>query len=412
MKIDQMKIKECRACNNPIEEFMTFGQMPIANDFMKEKKDNEYFFEMAPAFCNKCFTFQLVEQPEADMMFHEDYAFFSRQSKFMQIHFKEYANWVLSNYSQGDNDFIVELGSNDGIMLENFANKGIKHLGVEPSQNVAMVAQEHGVNTEVSFFGYQTSKQIIENYGNASAILAANVMCHIPDLNDIAKGAYNLLNEKGVLIFEDPYLGDMLEKVSYDQIYDEHVYIFSAISVQNIFGSHGFELINLMPQTTHGGSMRYVFAKKGQRDIQPIVNEIIENEISNGFDKESTYIKFKENCELSKKRFRDILIKAKDSNKTVAGYGATSKSTTILNYCNVGPELIDFISDTTPIKQNTLTPGKHIPVLSYEYFKENIPDVIILFAWNHANEIIQKEKDEIDKNVEWITHLPFFELKL
>ena len=126
--------------------------------------------------------------------------------------FKEYANWVLSNYSQGDNDFIVELGSNDGIMLENFANKGIKHLGVEPSQNVAMVAQEHGVNTEVSFFGYQTSKQIIENYGNASAILAANVMCHIPDLNDIAKGAYNLLNEKGVLIFEDHILVTCLKK--------------------------------------------------------------------------------------------------------------------------------------------------------------------------------------------------------
>lgn len=412
MKINNLKIDKCRACGNPVKEFMTFGKMPIANGFLQNREDKEYFFEMSPAFCSQCFTFQLVEQPDAKLMFHEDYAFFSRQSKFMQIHFKEYAEWVMKNYSQGEDDFVIELGSNDGIMLENFAKKNIKHLGVEPSKNVALVARDHGVNTEIKFFGHETSNEILQKYGQASAILAANVMCHIPDLNDIAKGAYNLLNDKGVLIFEDPYLGDMLEKVSYDQIYDEHVYIFSAISVQKIFGRHGFELINLMRQETHGGSMRYVFAKKGMRPIESIVENIVKNEFKNQYDKESTYLKFKENCELSKRRFKEILTDAKSKNKSVAGYGATSKSTTILNYCDVGPELIDFISDTTPIKQNTFSPGKHIPVLSYEYFKNNIPDVIVLFAWNHANEIIIKEKDEIDKDIEWVTHLPFFELNI
>ena len=237
-------------------------------------------------------------------------------------------------------------------------------------------------------------------------------MRHLPDLNDIAKGAYNLLNNSGVLIFEDPYLGSMLEKVSYDQIYDEHVYIFSAISVSNIFGAHGFELINLQFQETHGGSMRYVFAKKGQREIQPVVKKIIEEEYRNKFDDEVTFMKFKEDCEKSKSRLINILEDAKKSGKSVAGYGATSKSTTILNYCGIGPDLIDFISDTTPIKQNKVTPGMHIPVKSYEYFKDNVPDIIILFAWNHANEIIQKEKNIIDKDVEWITHLPYFELKI
>ncbi|MEL0208907.1 MAG: methyltransferase C-terminal domain-containing protein [Gammaproteobacteria bacterium] len=182
--------------------------------------------------------------------------------------------------------------------------------------------------------------------------------------------------------------------------------------VQNIFVSHGFEFIFLAPQSTHGGSMRYVFAKKGAREVQPIVDKIIQKEISLKFHMHETFIKFKENCELSKERFNKILKDAKNKGKTVAGYGATSKSTTILNYCNVGPNEIDFISDTTPIKQNTFTPGTHIPVLSYEYFKENVPEVIILFAWNHANEIIQKEKDGISKDVEWITHLPFFELEI
>ena len=407
-----MKVDKCRVCNEGIGEFMTYGQMPIANGFLKEKIDNEYYFEMSPAFCSSCYSFQLVDQPDAEQMFHDEYAFFSRQSKFMQIHFKSYADWVNENYSQAENDFVVEIGSNDGIMLENFSKNNIKHLGVDPSANVVEVAKSFGVNSQVSFFGLESSEQIRNDYGEASAIISANVMCHLPDLNDIAKGAFNLLNEKGVLIFEDPYLGSMLEKVSYDQIYDEHVYIFSAISVQNIFGRHGFELINLLPQETHGGSMRYVFAKKGARKIQPIVNEIIENELNNNFDKQETYDKFRENCELSKSRLLKILTDAKENGKTVAGYGATSKSTTILNYCGVGPDLIDFISDTTPIKQNTLTPGMHIPVKSYEYFKENIPDVIILFAWNHAKEIIEKEKDSIDKDVEWITHLPFFEVEI
>ena len=407
-----MKADKCRICDEEIREFMTYGDMPIANGFLKEEIGNEYYFEMSPAFCSSCYSFQLVDQPDAGQMFHDEYAFFSRQSKFMQIHFKSYAEWVHENYSQAENDFIVEIGSNDGIMLENFSKNNIKHLGVDPSANVVEVAKSFGVNSQVSFFGNESSKQIRNDFGEASAIISANVMCHLPDLNDIAKGAYNLLNEKGVLIFEDPYLGSMLEKVSYDQIYDEHVYIFSAISVQNIFGSHGFELINLLPQETHGGSMRYVFAKKGARKIQPIVNKIVQNELNNNFDKKETYDKFRENCELSKSRLLKILTDAKENGKSVAGYGATSKSTTILNYCGIGPDLIGFISDTTPIKQNTLTPGMHIPVKSYEYFKENIPDVIILFAWNHAKEIIEKEKGFIDKDVEWITHLPFFEVEI
>lgn len=408
------RIDKCRCCGFPIKESMTFGQMPIANAFISPSASyDEYFFEMSTAFCTNCNTYQLLQQPDPEMMFHENYAFYSRQSKFMQIHFKEYAQWVMDNYIDNEQEsFVVEIGSNDGIMLENFAKKDIKHLGVDPSSNVVSEALNHGVNSIVGFFGYEFSNEIKNNYGTADAIIAANVMCHLPDLTDIAKGAYNLLNDSGVLIFEDPYLGSMIEKVSYDQIYDEHVYIFSAISVSNIFGAHGFELINLQFQETHGGSMRYVFAKKGQREIQSIVKKIIEEERRNKFDDEVTFIKFKEDCEKSKSRLINILEDAKKSGKSVAGYGATSKSTTILNYCGIGPDLIDFISDTTPIKQNKVTPGTHIPVKSYEYFKDNVPDIIILFAWNHANEIIQKEKNVIDKSVEWITHLPYFELKI
>ena len=408
------RVDKCRCCGISIKESMTFGQMPIANAFIPPSESyNEYFFEMSTAFCSNCCTYQLLEQPDAEMMFHENYAFYSRQSKFMQIHFKSYAEWVIDNYlDDPDHSFVVEIGSNDGIMLENFATKNIKHLGVDPSANVVAEAIKHGVQSIVSFFGLSSSQNIKSEYGNADAIISANVMCHLPDLNDIAKGAFNLLNDKGVLIFEDPYLGSMFDKVSYDQIYDEHVYIFSALSASNIFERHGFELINLAPQETHGGSMRYVFAKKGARTVEPIVEEILSSELNKGFNLEKTYIQFKENCEKSKSRLLKILQDAKNAGKSVAGYGATSKSTTILNYCGIGPDLISYISDTTPIKQNTVTPGTHIPVQSYEYFKDNIPDVIILFAWNHANEIIEKEKNSINGSVEWITHLPDFDLKI
>ena len=204
---------KCRICTNSIEPFIFFGKMPIANGFLIENDfQNEFYFDMNTAFCEKCFTVQLEHQPNPDMMFHENYAFFSRQSKKMKDHFKEYADWVFKNYLIGKNDpFVIEIGSNDGILLENFSKKNIRHLGIEPSANVGNEARKHGVNTETRFFNTDTAKHILNKYGSADVILAANVMCHIPDLKNIAEAASNVLNKNGLLIFEDPYLGDMIE---------------------------------------------------------------------------------------------------------------------------------------------------------------------------------------------------------
>lgn len=398
---------KCRICGNEIFPFMTYGRMPVANGFITPSEfESEYFFELKPAFCGQCLTFQIEEQPEPDVMFHDHYAFFSRTSKFMQVHFKEYATWVADAYLTGNNPFVVELGSNDGIMLENFAKRSIRHLGVEPSANVAEVARQYGVNTVVKFFGPVTASEIVDEYGQADALIAANVMCHIPDMNGIAEGASRLLSEKGVLIFEDPYLGAMIEKTSYDQIYDEHVFIFSALSVANIFGAHGFELIDLLPQHTHGGSMRYVLARKGARAISPAVASIIDAEKAAGLHLPETYEEFRKNCEKSKAALVRILKEEKAAGRRVVGYGATSKSTTILNYCGIGPDLIEFISDTTPIKQNKLTPGTHIPVRSYDAFTANPPDTALLFAWNHQKEIMEKEKEFSAKGGRWIIPVP------
>jgi len=397
---------KCRICCNHIEIFISFGQMPIANGFLLEKDfKNEYFFELAAAFCEKCFTVQLKNQPKPKLMFHKNYAFFSKSSKYMQSHFQKYAEWVGKNYLTGKKPFVVELGSNDGILLENFSKKKIAHLGIEPSSNVAKIARKNGVNTEVNFFDLRIAKNIVNKYGNADAILAANVICHIPNLNEISKAVQLLLKKDGVFIFEDPYIGDIIKKVSYDQFYDEHVFFFSALSVQNIFKNSDFELIDILPQETHGGSMRYVLCKKGIRKISHNVLKMIQREKKLGLNKKSTFNKFRRNCELSKKRIQIMLKDFKKKEKKVVGYGATSKSTTILNYCKIGPDLIHFISDTTPIKQNKFTPGMHIPVKPYNEFIKYNPDIAFLFAWNHKKEIENKEKLFIKKGGRFVSHI-------
>jgi len=386
---------------------MSFGEMPIANGFLTpDQFKDEYFFELKPVFCEQCYSFQIEEQPAPELMFHDQYAFFSRTSTSMKHHFKSYADWVCDHHLKGDDIFVVEIGCNDGIMLENFANLGVKHLGIEPSANVAEEANKYGINSLVRFFSPETATFIVTEYGQADALLAANVMCHIPDLNGIAKGADILLKQNGVLIFEDPYLGAMLEKTSYDQIYDEHVFIFSALSVSNIFAPYGFELIDLLPQETHGGSMRYVLARKGERKINISVDFIKNQEKSAGLHLPETYEQFRYACEASKERLVRLLTEEKKVGRRVVGYGATSKSTTILNYCGIGPELIEFISDTTPIKQNKLTPGMHIPVKPYSAFSENYPETALMLAWNHQKEILAKEDEFSKRGGKWISPIP------
>ncbi len=403
---------DCRICGAPIAPFMSFGQMPIANGFlMPEQFDDEYFFELAPAFCDSCHMVQIVEQPDPEAMFHENYAFFSRTSKFMQAHFAAFAKQVRNTYlGETADPFVVELGSNDGIMLQNFADAGIRHLGIEPSANVAAVAREHGVETICEFFNAALAERLVSERTKADAVLSANVMCHIPDLNSVASGIAALLKPTGVLVFEDPYLGDVVEKTSYDQIYDEHVFVFSATSVANAFAPHGLELINVEPQITHGGSMRYTLAPKGQRAATPAVADCLTREAALGLGTAATFEQFRDNCETSRAALRRVLDELRDAGERVAGYGATSKSTTVMNYCGIGPDHIAFISDTTPAKQGKFTPGTHIPVKPYNAFVEDYPSHAVLFAWNHKAEIFAKEDGFRSAGGKWIEFVPRVEI--
>lgn len=398
---------KCLICENKYQPFVDFGAMPIANAFAtKEKAENEYTFPMKVGFCGSCNMVQLVEQPDREQMFHENYAFFSSTSNYMQKHFKNFADSVVELQNLDKNSFVVEIGSNDGIMLQNFVNNNIPSLGVEPSKNVAQIARDKGIEVITQFFDQPLAKKITKDHKKADAILSANVMCHIPYMHSIYDGVKALLKEDGLFIFEDPYLGEVIEKTSFDQIYDEHVFLFSALSISHLANMHDLELINVEPQITHGGSMRYTLAHKGVKVVSQNVTDLITKEKRLGLDNKDAYIGFTDSVNKIREDLIALLTKLKKEEKKVVAYGATSKSTTVTNYFGITPELVECIYDTTPIKQNKLSPGAHIPVLPYEQFQESNPDYVLLFAWNHATEIMKKESEYMGSDRHWITYIP------
>jgi methylation protein EvaC len=397
----------CLICNSAIEPFMSFGQMPIANGFLSlDQFADEYFFELRVGFCPRCNMVQLAEQPDRESMFNETYAFFSSTSTRMAVHFEDFSRWIKSNYLESADPLVVEIGSNDGIMLRHFAEIGIRHLGIEPSANVAQIAREKGINTVIEFFDENLARRIVSEHGQADVFLGANVMCHIPYLHSVAEGIKILLKPQGILAFEDPYLGDIVEKTSYDQIYDEHVFYFSVTSVSYLFEQHGLEVIDVHPQNVHGGSMRYVLAHKGAYPISDAVTAQRAKEITLRLDQPNTYELFRRNVEHSRDALMQVLRRLKQQGKRVVGYAATSKSTTVTNYCGITTDLVEYISDTTPIKQGKYSPGAHLPVRPYEDFKANFPDYALLFGWNHGEEIMAKEQAFQAAGGKWIVYVP------
>lgn len=400
-------MNKCLICNNNFNPFVDFGNMPIANAFSTKKElEDEYFFSMKVGFCKNCNMVQLLDQPDREKMFHDNYAFFSSTSNYMISHFQKFANSVTKLQSLDQKSFVVEIGSNDGIMLQNFVSDKIPCLGIEPSKNVAEVSRKKGIEVITDFFDESLANSISKNYQKADAILSANVMCHIPYMHSIYEGVKTLLNNEGVFIFEDPYLGEVIEKKSFDQIYDEHVFLFSALSISYIAKMHDLELVNVEPQITHGGSMRYTIAHKGAKKISQNVIDLINREREIGLDKNHAYLNFTDSVNKIKKDLIELLKNLKKNGKKVVAYGATSKSTTVTNYFGITPDLVECIYDTTPIKQNKYSPGAHIPVLPYEQFRDSNPDYVLLFAWNHAEEIMKKEIDYMQEQRHWITYIP------
>ena len=391
---------KCKITNEPITPFMSFGKMPIANGFI-EKKDfsKEFFFEMEVGFNEELSLFQLNDHPKPEKMFNKDYPFFTGSSEYMKKHFSKYAKFVEKYLNS--NSKIIEIGSNDGTFLKNFLKTNNQIIGFEPSKSVADVAIKNNVPTLNEFFNVSSAKNLKDFKGKTDLICASNVICHVPDLNNLITAVDHLLKKNGTFVFEEPYLGSMFEKTTYDQIYDEHIFMFSASSVSKIFEKFGFYLTDVIPQNTHGGSMRYIVSREKDKNNKNL-SKVLTYEIENKIDQIESCIQFKKNCETSKENIINKIKKFKQIGKSICGYAATSKSTTILNYCNIGTDYIDYICDTTKEKIGKFSPGTHIPIKDMEYFRNNMRDCIYLFAWNHKDEIFNKEKSF---KGEWFSHV-------
>lgn len=390
-----------------VEEKFDFGDQPVSNAFLLADaiRDEETFW-LAVGLCTSCGMVQLMEEVPRSRMFHENYPYRSCGSAVMRKHFERAALYLMEIELTRPDDLIVEIGCNDGVMLKAIADAGVRHLGVDASAGAVEVAMEKGVRARVDFFEELTAAQIREEHGPAKVIFSANTFSHIAYAGSVLSGVDRLLADDGVFVFEDRYLGDIVERNYVDQIYDEHFYLFSIRSVTAMAESFGFELVDAERLPVHGGSMRYKLARPGRRRPAAGLRDLLEQEDALGLTEPETFERFGANVRRIRADLVALLRELSAQGKTVVGYGATAKSATVTNYCGIGPALISSVFDTTPEKQGRLTPGSHIPVRAAEEFANPYPDYALLFAWNHADEIMAKERRFHDSGGRWILYVP------
>jgi methylation protein EvaC len=401
----------CHFCKYPCTPINDFGPMPIANGFYPAFVDNSFRFQLGTMFCNTCKLFQLIEQPTRELMFNEDYPFFTGLSKNMTNHFKDFAlKDIAPLISNIANPLIVEIGSNDGTLLQFFSELGLNCLGVDPSESAVLKARSQGFNVMCDFFTQEKALEIKRNHSNADVIIAANVICHVPDLRDLFLGVKELLTDDGLFVFEEPYLLDMILKDSFDQIYDEHNFIFSVMAISSICRDLDLKLIKVMHQQTHGGSMRYYVTKNLNKPIDDSVQKFIEKEFESGLHELNSFHDFNLRCINKRNALVKFIRDLKKNNCVIGGYGATSKSVTILNYCGLTKNDIDYIGDSTELKIGCVMPGTNIPIISIDEIRKSQPDFVILFAWNHESEVLTKEREFLNKTSKWIRFTPSIEI--
>lgn len=400
-------MSNCRVCAGPLTEFLDLGTQPISDAFPRpDETDGEFFFRLAVGRCGSCTMVQLMEEVPRERMFHRDYPYRSSGSAVMREHFENTARRLLATEATGPDPFVVEIGCNDGAMLATVGEAGVRHLGVDPSQGVADEARAKGARVRTAFFEESTALDIATAEGRADVVYAANTLCHIPYLDSVFRGLDALLKPDGVFVFEDPYLGEIVERTSFDQIYDEHFYFFTARSVRNMARHHGFELVDVLRLPVHGGEVRYTLARLGTRVPRPAVAELLAEEESRSLADPATLERFAADVRRTRDELVALLTGLRAEGRRVVAYGATAKSATIANYCGIGPELVSSVYDTTPAKQGRLTPGSHIPVHPSEAFREPYPDYALLFAWNHAEEVMSKEQEFRAGGGKWILYTP------
>ena len=388
---------KCRICGSEnLTKFLNLGNQPLANSFIKDKSEfaSEKTYPLAVYFCNECNLVQLLDVVDKKEMFSH-YIYFSSGMPKLSNHFQSYAEDVMERFLKPGN-FVVEIASNDGILLKFFKDSGYKVLGVDPAKNVVEVAEKRGVETVVDFFSEIVGAAISEKYGKAKVIMANNVVAHINDLHDLVKGINNLLAEDGVFVLEAPYLVDMFENLTYDTIYHEHLSFLAVRPLQRLFAQYGFEIFDVEIQQVQGSSLRVFAGRAGKRQISQSVQRLIDKELELGLDSLSAYNALAKKIEEQKQKLTELLHNLKSSGKKIAAYGAPAKGNTMLNYCGLGAGILDYALEDLPAKQGLFTPGMHIPTVDTAYAHQHLPDYFLMLAWNYSHVILGKEKDFLE----------------
>ncbi|HET6333601.1 MAG TPA: class I SAM-dependent methyltransferase [Polyangiales bacterium] len=382
----------CRFCSTKLEDTVVdLGMSPLCESFLRADQLDamEAFYPLHVWVCRKCFLVQLSEYVRPEEIFSE-YAYFSSYSQAWLKHAQEYVAMISERLSLGPKSMVVELASNDGYLLQYFVQRGIPCLGIEPAANVAKVATERGVPTQVSFFHEQTAKEMRDAGTTADLILGNNVLAQVPDLNSFIAGLPVILKQQGTITFEFPHLMKLLDENQFDTIYHEHFSYFSLISLETIFAKHGLKVFDVEELWSHGGSLR-IFARHTADQSRPETDRLRAlraRELAAGYDKVETYTKFDVRVRDTKHKLLELLITAKRQGKRIVGYGAPGKGNTLLNYCGIRTDFIDFTVDRNPYKHGRFLPGTHIPIFSPEKLDEVKPDYIFILPWNLKDEIM------------------------
>lgn len=392
-----MTQRPCRFCAKPLTlSFADLGMSPPSNAYLKPAQLGrvEKFYPLHAWVCESCLLVQLEEFETPEQIF-SDYAYFSSYSESWLTHAREYTAMMTKRFGLGAKSRVVEIASNDGYLLQYFVAAGVQVLGVEPAANVAKVAEEKGVPTLVRFFGTETAKNMVAQGKQANVLLGNNVLAHVPDLNDFVAGMKVLLAPGGVITMEFPHLLRLMQENQFDTIYHEHFSYFSFLTVREVFAKHGITLFDVEELPTHGGSLRIFgrHAEDATRAVLPAVDGLLARERAAGLDKIDTYRAFEEQVKETKRRLLEFLIAAKRSGKTVVGYGAPAKGNTLLNYCGVRTDFIDYTVDLSPHKQGHFLPGVHIPIYEPERIRATRPDYVLILPWNLKDEVMKQMAD-------------------
>jgi len=385
----------CRFCNNKLKhKFIDLVNSPPSNSYLNKEQLNEpeVFYPLKLFVCENCFLVQLEEYKSSKEIFDEKYAYFSSYSTSWLEHCQCYVDMITNRFGYNEQSRIMEIASNDGYLLQYFKAKHISVLGIEPAKNVAQVAQEKGIETIIEFFGVGLAKQLSKQNRKANLIIGNNVFAHVPDVNDFVAGMKIVLKNEGVITLEFPHLMELVEGIQFDTIYHEHFSYLSFYTAKLIFENHGLELFDVVQIPTHGGSLR-IYGKHKEdtsKEISPHVSELLNLEAQQNMQNIEYYQGFQKKVDMIKTELVEFLMQQKKNKKKVAAYGAAAKGNTLLNYCGVKKDLIEFVVDASPHKQGRYLPGSHIPIVSEEMIKKKKPAFILILPWNLKEEIIHQ----------------------